>query len=61
LAVHGHSSIVFAAELSYQSFHPPFEHIPKRLLAQAAMQNVQPTTGIEVEAEKENSVALWVI
>jgi hypothetical protein len=38
----------------------PFESTPKRLRTQNTMYNVEPTTDIAVEAEKENNVPLWV-
>jgi hypothetical protein len=38
----------------------PFESTPKRLRTQTTMYNVEPTTDIAVEAEKENNVPLWV-
>ena len=36
----------------------PFESTPKRLRTQNTMYNVEPTTDIAVEAEKENNIPL---
>jgi hypothetical protein len=38
----------------------PFKSTPKRLRTQNTMYNVEPTTDIAVEAEKESNVPLWV-
>jgi hypothetical protein len=38
----------------------PFESTPKKLRTQTTMYNVESTTDIAVEAEKENNVPLWV-